>query len=33
MNDDYEVESITQRFYVLENGKFKLIKIENIKPK
>ena len=33
MNDDYEVESITQRFYVLENGKFKLIKtIENIKP-
>lgn len=33
MNDDYEVESITQRFYILENGKFKLIKtIENIKP-
>ncbi|MGR2827356.1 hypothetical protein FY048_17910 [Acinetobacter sp. 1124_18A] len=33
MNNDYEVESITQRFYILENGKFKLIKtIENIKP-
>lgn len=33
MNDDYEVESITQRFYILENGKFKLIKtIDNLKP-
>ncbi|MFV5398421.1 hypothetical protein VXN69_12565 [Acinetobacter baumannii] len=33
MNDDYEVESITQRFYILENGKFRLIKtIDNLKP-